>query len=60
LIPETRHEAYRKERSVIFKRNRLNKWGLWTLKERNRADLIEVFKMIKGLSATPWSLFPEG
>lgn len=37
---------------------RLGHLGLWTLEERrNRADLIEVFKMIKGLSATPWSSF---
>jgi len=26
-------------------------------RKRNRADLIEVFKMIKSLSATPWSSF---
>jgi len=33
---------------------RLNHLGLWTLEEiRNRADLIEVFKMTKRLSATP-------
>jgi len=37
---------------------RLNHLGLWTLEERrNRAALIEVFKVIKGLSATPWSSF---
>jgi len=37
-------------------KNRLDKLGLWTLKERrNRADLIEVFKIVKGLSASPWS-----
>jgi len=32
---------------------RLEYLGLWTLEERrNRADLLEVFKMFKGLSAT--------
>jgi len=31
--------------------SRLNKLGLWSLEERrNRADLIEVFKMYAGLS----------
>jgi len=33
---------------------RLQKLGLWTLEERrNRADLIEVFKMAHGFSAIP-------
>jgi len=33
---------------------RLELLGLWSLEERrNRADLIEVFKMAKGLSAIP-------
>ena len=33
---------------------RLQKLGLWTLEERrNRADLIEVFKMAHGFSAVP-------
>ena len=43
-------------------KERFDKLGLWSLEaRRNRADLIEVFKMIKGLSATPWShFFPEG
>ena len=37
---------------------RLNQLGLWSLGERrNRADLIEIFKMVKGLTATPWSVF---
>ena len=37
---------------------RLSHLGLWTLEERrNRADLIEVFKIVKGLSSTPWSRF---
>jgi len=44
-------------KSLPYK-NRLNKLGLWTLEERrNRSDLIELFKMIKGLSVTPCSLF---
>ena len=34
---------------------RLNRFGLWTLEERrNRADLLEVFKMYKGLSLLPF------
>ena len=37
---------------------RLNKLGLWTLEERrNRADLLEIFKLIKGLRAVSWSHF---
>jgi len=32
--------------------------GLWSLEERrNKADLIELFKLMKGLSSTPWSHF---
>jgi len=35
---------------------RLRKLDLWTLEERrNRADLLQVFKMYKGLSTTPFS-----
>jgi len=31
---------------------------LWSLEEqRNRADLLEVFKMVKGFSAVSWSQF---
>ena len=37
---------------------RLSRLCLWTLEERcSRADLIEVFEMIKGISATQWSFF---
>ena len=37
---------------------RLKRLRLWTLEERrNRADLLEVFKMYKGLSLTPFSRF---
>ena len=37
---------------------RLEYLGLWTLEDRrNRADLLEVFKMYKGLSATPFNDF---
>jgi len=40
---------------------RLAKLRLWSLEERrNRADLIEIFKMIKGFSAVSWTHFsPE-
>jgi len=37
---------------------RLKELGLWTLEERrNRADIIEVFKMVKQLSSVPWNKF---
>jgi len=37
---------------------RLRRLGLWSLEERrNRADLMELFKLMKGLSSTPWSHF---
>jgi len=37
---------------------RLRQLGLWSLEERrNRADLMELFKLMKGLSSTPWSHF---
>ena len=37
---------------------RLNHLKLWTLEERrNRADLIELFKMVKGMSSMSWSQF---
>ena len=39
---------------------RLRRLGLWTLEERrNRADLIEVFKIVNGLSTLPVSTFFE-
>ena len=39
---------------------RLRKLGLWTLEERrNRADLIETFKLIKGMSTVLHELFFE-
>jgi len=38
--------------------DRLRELGLWSLEERrNRADLIEVFKMVKQLSSVPWNRF---
>jgi len=44
-------------RSLSYE-HRLCQLGLWSLEERrNRADLIELFKMIKGFSSTPWSHF---
>jgi len=37
---------------------RLEELGLWSLEERiNRADIIEVFKVVKQLSSVPWSQF---
>ena len=39
---------------VLTHANILKKLGLWTIEERrNRADLLEVFKMKAGVSATP-------
>jgi ribonucleases P/MRP protein subunit RPP40 len=39
---------------------RLRTLGLWTLEERrNRADLIETFKLIKGISPIPYDIFFE-
>ena len=38
----------------LFSEKRLEHLGLWTLEERrNCADLLEVFKMYKGLSTIP-------
>ena len=37
---------------------RLRKLNMWTLEERrNRADLIELFKMVRGISAVPLTSF---
>jgi len=37
---------------------RLRRLGLWSMEERrNRADLLELYKMIKGFSAVSWSQF---
>jgi len=39
-------------------KERLNRLGLWSLEERrNRADLVELFKMVKGFSALSWTQF---
>jgi len=48
-------------RSLSYE-NRLHQLGLWSLEEqRNRADVIELFKMVKGLSSTPLvTIFQEG
>ena len=36
----------------------LSAWCTWSLQEqRNRADLIEHFKLVKGFSRTPWNEF---
>jgi len=56
LIERVQHR-YTRMIPVISKltyHKRLELLGLWSLKERrNRADLVEVFKMVKGLSAMP-------
>ena len=37
---------------------RLSELGVWSLEERrNRADILEVFKMVKQLSSVPWNRF---
>jgi len=37
---------------------RLDKLGLWTLEERgNTADLLEIFKLIKGCTDVSWTRF---
>jgi len=39
-------------------KERLHQLGLRSLEERwNRADLLEIFKMVKGITATPWTVF---
>jgi len=43
-------------KSLPYK-NRLNSWASGHSRKEETADLIEVFKMIEGLSATPWSFF---
>jgi len=46
MVPGLRNLSYE---------NRLEKLGIWALEERrNRADLLEVFKMYKGLSTMPF------
>jgi len=41
-----------------FKDERIRQLGLWTLEERrNRADLLQIFKMYKGLSSAKFSDF---
>ena len=49
MFPELRNLQYSE---------RLNKLGLWTLEERrNRADLIEVYKILNGFSVVPVDTF---
>ena len=46
------------ELKVLPYKDRLLRLGLWSLEERrNRADLLEVFKMVKGFSAVSWTHF---
>jgi len=49
LIPSIKHMTYDE---------RLAKLGLWSLEERkNRADLIETFKLVKGMTRVPYKVF---
>jgi len=49
LIPEVANLSYC---------DRLHRLGLWTLEERRiRADLVEVFKLIRGISSSPFNTF---
>jgi len=46
------------ELKFLLYEERLVKLRLWTLEERrNRADLIEVFKLVKGLVNNPFDIF---
>jgi len=60
LLERVQHRFTRMfpELKVLPYMERLSRLGLWSLEERrNRADLIEIFKMIKGFSAVSWSTF---
>jgi len=62
LLERTRHRFTRMfpELKFLPYEERLVKLGLWTLEERrNRADLIEVFKLVKGLVNNPFDMFFE-
>ena len=49
LFPELRGLPYNE---------RLQQLGLWSLQERrNRTDITELFKLVKGYSGTPWNEF---
>jgi len=42
----------------VTRRSRTKKLNLWSLEERrNRADVVEVFKMLNGFSAVPFETF---
>jgi len=57
LLKRAEHRPFTHLKSLPYE-DRLSHLGLWSLEERrNRADLIEVFKMVKGLSVYHWSLF---
>ena len=62
LLERVQHRFTRffKELRQLDYTERLRRLGLWSLEERrNRADLIEVYKMVNGLSALPASTFFE-
>ena len=48
MVPGTKGLEYGK---------RLEKLQLMTLERRNRSDLVELFKISRGLSAIPWDSF---
>jgi len=62
LLERVQHRFTRlfKELRELDYTERLQRLGLWTLEEwRNRADIIEVYKIVNGLSTLPASTFFE-
>jgi hypothetical protein len=60
LIERVQHRFSRLFRSLrpLSYMDRLDRLGLWTLEERrNRADLVEVFKIVKRISSVPLETF---
>ena len=58
LLERVQHRFTRMGMKHLPYHTRLAQLGLWTLEERrHRADLLEVFRMYKGLSLTPFCRF---
>jgi len=60
LLERVQHRFTRlfSELRILPYDDRLRQLGLWSLQERrNRTDLIELFKLVKGFSSTPWNEF---